>query len=444
LNIMAYKENSISFSVGGYNSYKTSTVDYTNHYAKATFSASTSGSTLSWSITMSTSTPSGAPKVSIYLSIDGKQQIDVGPAGTSNNYSDNYSGFPCKNGSTLSGTVDIGTKTSIPIILTVGPATNNADYWFVNSTDGTSKTTRHGATKYLTRVSYTNMSAGTVTIRDNYNNSYTVTGTRGSTPAGDSNTVTGHKLCCGTSSASDWDYVYETTNLSKTVSFTPLGTSDYRKVKGKIITYGTYHSSDPSYSSKDDVRQYIAPSAPGAPVISYNKSKLTIKEPWVYTWPDNAEDLKANNTSPVVGYRIHLYRIRDGVEEALIIKDTDGKALSTWDAKYNKYVYDRDSASTSITIYPEVQEFLPGDKVKLGIHSYTRFGQENNMEGSKNALFNTGQVYSIESEVQKAGLLKVNTPDGWKEGQAFIMTENGWKEASSVFIKSEKGWKEPK
>jgi hypothetical protein len=66
------------------------------------------------------------------------------------------------------------------------------------------------------------------------------------------------------------------------------------------------------------------------------------------------------------------------------------------------------------------------------------------MAGSENALFNIGQIYSVESEVQKAGLLRVNTPDGWEEGQAFVMTENGWKEASSVFIKLENGWKEPK
>lgn len=280
--------------------------------------------------------------------------------------------------------------------------------------------------------------AGTVSIADNYNNTFTITATKGS------NDATGNNKA---SDPTNLKYGYSTTtrNTAYTsgtaVALSINGTDPERTVYAEATTAGTKGDSATA-TGQANIRQYIAPNAPGTPVLApLTKNKLTIKEPWTFVW---THATPKNAPSPVVGYRIHLYRIRDEVEEALIIKDANGNELSTWDANYNKYVYDRDLVSNSITIYPDVQEFLPGDKVKLGIHSYTRFGKNNNLKGSMNALFNTGQIYSEESEVQKVGLLKVNTPDGWKEGQAFVMTENGWKEASSIYVNTEKGWKEPK
>lgn len=279
---------------------------------------------------------------------------------------------------------------------------------------------------------------GTVTVKDNYNNTFTITATKGS------NDATGNNIASGPSNLK-YGYSATTRNTAYTnkaaTKLTINGTADARTVYAEATTKGS-KGGDAIATGQEVIRQYIAPSAPGTPVLApLTKNKLTIKEPWTFVWTHAAPK---NAHSTVVGYRIHLYRIRAGVEEALIIKDANGNVLSTWDANYNKYVYDRDLVSNSITIYPEVQEFLPGDKVKLGIHSYTRFGENNDMAGSENALFNTGQIYSVESEVQKAAQLRINTPDGWKEGQAFVMTKNGWKEASSIYVNTEKGWKEPK
>lgn len=40
------------------------------------------------------------------------------------------------------------------------------------------------------------------------------------------------------------------------------------------------------------------------------------------------------------------------------------------------------------------------------------------------------------------GTLRVKTADGWKEGQVWVYTSSGWKEAAGVYIKTADSWKE--
>lgn len=40
------------------------------------------------------------------------------------------------------------------------------------------------------------------------------------------------------------------------------------------------------------------------------------------------------------------------------------------------------------------------------------------------------------------GVVRVKTDQGWKEGQVWVMTASGWKEADSIYVKTDTGWKE--
>lgn len=40
------------------------------------------------------------------------------------------------------------------------------------------------------------------------------------------------------------------------------------------------------------------------------------------------------------------------------------------------------------------------------------------------------------------GVVRVKTDQGWKEGQVWVMTASGWKEADSIYVKTNTGWKE--
>jgi len=42
----------------------------------------------------------------------------------------------------------------------------------------------------------------------------------------------------------------------------------------------------------------------------------------------------------------------------------------------------------------------------------------------------------------KLGVVRVKTDSGWVEGQVWVMTETGWKEADSIYTKTADGWKE--
>lgn len=290
---------------------------------------------------------------------------------------------------------------------------------------------------------------GTVTVKDNYNNTFTITATKGS------NDATGNNVASGPSSLK-YGYSTTTRNTAYTsgtaVALSIDGTTNNRTVYAEATTTGSKGGSTTA-TGQADIRQYIGPTPPGTPVISYSKSKLTNKEPWTFTW---APASATNTSSPVVGYRLRLYRngniingiaLKSGSKTELIKSGTEP-------------LIDTNSTSCSITILdPTEFGFVPGDTVKLGIYSYTRFGQDNNdyTNAGVGILYNSdssgtlekrgtadAHVFSLDYPIQKAGLLKVNTPDGWKEGQAFIMTENGWKEASSIYVNTEKGWKEPK
>jgi hypothetical protein len=83
----------------------------------------------------------------------------------------------------------------------------------------------------------------------------------------------------------------------------------------------------------------------------------------------------------------------------------------------------------------ELKSKLKKDDKIYAVISYEIIdGAGNNL--AKN-LSKTSQMYQILS----SGVMRVNVDGTWHEGQVWIY-DNGWKEATDVFIRTNDGWKE--
>ena len=289
----------------------------------------------------------------------------------------------------------------------------------------------------------TQVTAGKVSIEDNFNNTFTITATKGT--SGANNKAGGPQaLKFGYSSTAR-----NTTYTSGTaIALIPSGNSDTRRVYAEATTTATYGPSKKA-TAEQDIRQYIVPMPPTDLKINTSKNRFTVKENWSLEWTA-AE--AANNYSNVVGYRIRLYRERGNTVTKLHIKNNKGTNLSI--ANGNDIFYDRDSTSTTLTIYPALygNDLQPGHKVKFSVIAYTKYGENN--DGEK--LFNTtsgAEVYSSGQTILNAGIVRVKVPKGnsstWTEGQVWVKVPTSandkvgrWVEAEVVKTKTSSGWVE--
>jgi uncharacterized protein YcfL len=305
----------------------------------------------------------------------------------------------------------------------------------------------------LSYSAYTPVGKPSITITDNYDNSFTITATKGAD--GTNNPVTGlDNLYWDYTESYDSEYTYTS---GEPISLTLSGTENTRTVYAKARSVATYGPSQED-TANEAINQYIAPSTPGTPTINYTKSRLTIKEPWTAKW---RAATAANTNSPIIGYRIYLFK-KDTVLTSIHIKDSAGNQISADAADeikvgsntYRYYYYDTESIDCEYTIYPE-HMFAPGDTVKVGIKAYTKNGK-----GTK--LFSTdGQGYALpvfstaNYPVQNAGIVKVNTGTPakpvWAEGQVKVYTakagkpnEFEWKEAEMVKVYNGSTWDDSK
>jgi hypothetical protein len=291
---------------------------------------------------------------------------------------------------------------------------------------------------------------GTVSIVDNFNNSYTVKGQGGGN--GTNNPVESATLEYTKEDGTITSVNCETL-VSKKISFTPTGTNATRSVKAGVTTVGKYNTK--SVSTTKDIKQYVGPNAVTKLKISYNKSRLTLKENWTLAWAPPT----TNNGCPIKGYRIRLYRKRG--EESWIklpIYDSNGNmghVIGDTTKSPTDYYWDRDGTKNSATIYTKYYnkevisaypDILPGDKVKFAVTAYTKYGENydgtvQNSSGSTQC-FKTGEAFSGEYNVQNAGIVRVKVNGAWKEGQVYVKAGGTWHEAETVNVKTSSGWKE--
>jgi len=87
---------------------------------------------------------------------------------------------------------------------------------------------------------------------------------------------------------------------------------------------------------------------------------------------------------------------------------------------------------TEFYFIPKSLGIKPGDSYKILIYPYSHY------EG---ALISTQGVSSDDIDTPK-GIVRVKTANGWVEGQVWVMTESGWKNAEVIYAMTEDGWKE--
>lgn len=266
------------------------------------------------------------------------------------------------------------------------------------------------------------LSGGELSISNPGNNTFTITG---KAAAGKNNPVKSFVITYGYDTEAN-NGTYEIS--SGTTKMLPSTSGASRSVYAKAITTPTYGSAI-TIKKSAKIYHYIAPSVSTAPYISNLKTdfnnRLTIKKPWTFTWAGAA----GNDSSPVKGYRIAL--LKNGT--SIPIYNSSGTLISSNPTEPSWHSFD--TASTTLTIDPDKCGFSPKDTVQLGVKPYTHYG-------NGNTLFNDSYTYSTSITVQNAGIVRVKTATGWKEGQVYVKTSTGWKEAETVNVKTSSGWKE--
>lgn len=179
------------------------------------------------------------------------------------------------------------------------------------------------------------------------------------------------------------------------------------------------------------------------------------------TWdPATIYTCSANNTSGVDsidGYCIEIWHKPEGsskfskipclewqeihplwVLQPKIIQDIENN--SETDVGTNTLLYKRTSyqvylekpTSTQFYFTPKDLGIKYGESYKILIYPYSHY------EG---ALISTEGVSSDDIDTPK-GIVRVKTSSGWVEGQVWVMTESGWKNAEVIYTKTADGWKE--
>lgn len=265
-----------------------------------------------------------------------------------------------------------------------------------------------------------------VSITDNGNNTFTITGTD----------ATGGNVNNTVSTTYSWSYDSASYNQSGTGTknlniATPTNATRavYAKANAALSVFGDPVEVKATPNNPVYIKQYVAPGNPGTPVLFYSKSRLTVKEPWVFTWTAASP---TNASSPVKGYRLTLFKNGTERSNSIPIKNSSGTDIS----RYVDSVYIYDTSDLSFTVYPDVNGFAPGDTVVLAVRPYIQ-------TPTGLCLYNNDNTYSAATTVQNAGIVHVKV-DGttWKEGQVWVKTGDGWKEAESILTKTTDGWKE--
>ena len=260
---------------------------------------------------------------------------------------------------------------------------------------------------------------GTCSITDNGDNTFTLKGTKGA--SGTNNTASGPTLKWGYDT--DYDYTFKN-GESKDLSIATK-TNATRTVYAKSVT-GAAYGDDKTAKDSLAIKQYVAPSKPSGISITYTKSRMTIKENWTLSWTGGK---KTNDSSPVAGYRIRIYKNGKTIQ----FKNSDGDVKTTTGSN-SDYYYDRDDTSTTMSINTSKNGFAPGDKVQVTICTYTKNG--------KGTRLCSGATESSEYTVQNAGVANVKVSGAWKEGKIWVKVSGAWKEAEVAKAKVSGAWKE--
>lgn len=198
----------------------------------------------------------------------------------------------------------------------------------------------------------------------------------------------------------------------------------------KAIVYCTFeYNTTNSGAASKAVKYCTAPSFSKAPVLTYTKSRLTVKEPWTFSWTG------VNGTNcPIVSYRLRLFKGKASNNLSQIaIKNSAGNVISDPTHK----TYDTGNTNTSFVLDPIVNGFEPGDIVKLSIFAQGKTANTDNLWWSGNG---TTHTFSAEYLVQNAGVMRPLVNGKHVEGVVLVaLPDNNdkgytWTEADVVKV----------
>lgn len=377
---------------------------------------------VTWTISMSNDRV-GSKGRAVKLEIKiGTESIHTGYTTYSNSNDSRWSTYPTGNKTSKSGSFLL-TNTSISsldISVYVCCMQNS-------SSAGTS------TKETLTRNAWTNVGVGTVTITDNGNNTFNISGTKGRN--GTNNTAYGPTLKWSYDSAQYTTDVLNNSNISLNCS------GDSRWVYAKCITTGE-RGDKAEVTTNSQIKRYAKPSDPGKPVLdnsSLKNNRLTVKQNWKYTW---TAATPGTTNSPVLGYRIRIYKNGTVIKG---LKHTSNGYISTGgDSKVDYVDINVDALpSLSVEFNPVALEFLPGQKVKISVLAWAKNGANtilwNGVDGTSS---NARQIYSDETLAQNAGVVLVKHNGNWVEGQVLVKHNGAWLEAEAVLVKQNGSWQE--
>lgn len=301
-----------------------------------------------------------------------------------------------------------------------------------------------------------NNTGASVSISDNYNNTFNITCTLGS--AGLNNTY--NKSGCylwwtqNKTGTNTWQwynssntngnrYTYGANETTKTVSNLALNITDAsaatKQVAGCVTTASTYGSAvelcNTGYPSAGiQIKQYVAPTPSSTrPTLHYNKSRLTVRENWVFRW---SAATKANDSSPVKGYEICI--TKNGSEIPITISSAGVISKSTGTGTRVFW----EGSTREVSCDPANLGFVAGNTVRFWVRPYTKYGRNN--DGEKLPSTWPDHTATLSATVQNAAVVHVyNTsiPD-YEEGIVCVYRDGEWIEADSVHVYKDGNWPE--
>lgn len=290
-----------------------------------------------------------------------------------------------------------------------------------------------------TSVYITGNSAGGVpTITDNGNNTFSITGNAGTN--GNYNSITETKLQYA---FNDDAWITASSNSLPATSLTAAASAKNQKIWARTRYKCQYGGDSNGYIYSGNTITYIpnyqAPSSPSNLRMLYNKNRLTIKEDWRITWD---ESTPTNDSSPVYGYRIRLFKKSptDVDFKSIPIIDDNEVQLSVGNVQSDGTVYYHldIGTDTQYTINPASCNLAAKDMFKFSIQPYTKYG-------TGTLLLGTEVSSNISYSIQNAGIVRIIDTNGkGQEGNVWIKVSNTeWKEAETVNYKiSNTEWRE--
>lgn len=311
-------------------------------------------------------------------------------------------------------------------------------YQYAINASGSNTVTTNATTTTITY--HGQIGAPSVSITDNHNNTFTITGTDakdGTNNAATTSYVWGYSTSYGNSGAGT-KAITTTADNGSTAAF---------KVYAKATATSAYcNQTTTATAGPVEVKHYVVPTDPGKPILSYTKNRLTIKEPWTFNWPASTA---ANTSSPLKGYYVMLRRCPAGKDASVesnweFIRNiacstsndyiTPATSVNT-DTTTNYFTRRANTSCTVIIQNPAEFGFVPGDHVALRVRAYTVNGKDAVMQS-------TNYATSDSAMIQNAGIVHVKPDGSWKEGQVWVKVDGKWKEAETVNVKVDGTWKE--